>query len=189
MTLVNTTWLDLKPNEDNDGNQEWFEEYYERIKLKRDYRHIPKDVFEQWIHPHHKNEETLINYAWIDLSEIEFVKCKWDISQFLDINIIEDYQDYFVSRSSLSDFNQFCCTDSDLNYWKKNGTWRVPPIVLDVNSLRNPKPVESELHAPFQLVEGHSRLGYLNSVKRISKLNKGNIAPEHYIFLMRQKAR
>lgn len=189
MTLLNKTWLELKPNEDCDGNQEWFDEYYQRIRLKRDYKHIPKDIFEQWIHPHHKNDETLKNYSWMDFKNIEFIECEWDFEELYNLNIIEDYRDYFVIRTKLSDFKQFCCNDEDLKYWKEKGTWRIPPIILDVNSLTSNISTDSELVPPFQLVEGHSRLGYLHSMNRISDLNKGKIATKHDIYLMREKAR
>lgn len=188
MTLVNKSWMELKPNEDNEGNQEWFDEYYPRIKLKRDYKHIPKEVFEQWIHPHHKKDETLINYSWIDYKNIEFIACEWNFDELSKLYVIDDYRDFFDNRSKLSDFEQFCCNDEDLKCWKEKGTWRIPPIILDINSLTSNIPTDCELVPPYQLVEGHSRLGYLHSMNRISKLKKGNIASKHSIILMREKS-
>ena len=52
------------------------------------------------------------------------------------------------------------CIHSDLEYWKMKGTWRVAPIILDARTLRN-IPQHSEVVPPYQLVEGHTRLGYL----------------------------
>jgi hypothetical protein len=179
--------MELKPNEDYDGNQEWFDEYYSRIKIKRDYKHIPKDVFEQWIHPHHKKDETLINYSWMNFKNIEFIACEWSFEELSQLYVLEDYRDYFISRSKLSDFEQFFCIDDDLNSWKEKGTWRVPPVILDVNSLLSNIPSDCELVPPFQLVEGHSRLGYLHSMNRISELKKGKISSKHCIYLMREK--
>ena len=187
MTLVDKTWLDLKPNEDLNGNQEWFDEYYARIQLKKDFKHIPKIVYEQWIHPHHQNFHTLKNYAWLNFENIEFSINEWKTSAFSNLNIIKSFKDYYANRSSYSSFEQFCCTDSDLKYWKRNGTWRIAPIIIDVNSLTEKIPLEAELNGSFQLVEGHSRLGYLNSLIRISSLNKGKIASTHQIILMHQK--
>jgi len=179
--------MELKPNEDRDGNQEWFDEYYPRIELKRDYRHIPKDVFEQWIHPHHKNDETLKNYSWIDYKNIEFIAAEWTFDELSNLYILEDFRDYFLNRSKLTDFRQFCCNEEDLRYWKEKGTWRTSPIILDINSIISDKPIDCELVPPFQLVEGHSRLGYLHSLQRITGINKGNFALRHSIYLMRGK--
>jgi len=179
--------MELKPNEDFDGNQEWFDEYYARIKLKIDYQNIPKDVFEQWIHPHHKNYETLKNYSWLDFKKMEFIVREWNFDELSNLYVIENYRNYFIGRSKLSDFKQFFCKADDLKYWKEKGTWRIPPIILDVNSLRSNIPIDCELVRPFQLVEGHSRLGYLHSMNRISELNKGKIASKHRIYLMKEK--
>lgn len=186
MILINRSWLELKPNEDHNGNQEGFEEYYPRIGLKSDFHHIPKEVFEQWIHPHHCNDETLLNYSWIDLKMFQFKHCEWSLNEILNINVIDSYQDYFNDRASYNDFTQFFCRDIDLNEWQKHGTWRMPPIVLDVNSLKSPIPEWADIKGSYQLVEGHSRLGYLHSVKRISELNKGNVGIKHKIYLMSQ---
>lgn len=186
MALVSRSWLELKPNEDLNENQEWFEGYYERIRLKREYKHIPKAVFKQWIHPHHRNHHTVKNYAWLDFENIEFIICEWDLNLLLSINVIESFKDYYFNRSSFSDFDQFCCKDEDLDFWKKKGTWRIPPIVLDLKSVCSAIPEWSELTPPYQLVEGHSRLGYLQSTKRISDLSKGKISDKHYIYLMKE---
>lgn len=186
MTLVNKSWMELKPNEDCDGNQEWFDEYYPRIKLKRDYKHIPQEVFEQWIHPHHKNDETLRNYSWIDYKNIEFIVIEWTFKELSNLYILEDYRECFFNRSKLTDLKQFCCNEEDLRCWREKGTWRIPPIILDINSFTSNIPTDCELVPPFQLVEGHSRMGYLHSLTRISELNKGKIALKHSIFLMRE---
>lgn len=70
----------------------------------------------------------------------------------------EDFMDHYTDRSKYTDFDQFCCTDEDLDHWRVNGTWRTPPIILD-----------------------------LNSMKRISDLNKGEIAMKYKIYLMKGK--
>jgi hypothetical protein len=75
-----------------------------------------------------------------------------------------------------------------LDCWKENGTWKTPPIILDICSLTTEIPKWSELIPPYQLVEGHSRLGYLHSMKRISDLNIGKIALKHKIYLIKEKS-
>ena len=184
MSLIHKSWLELKPNENEDGNQEWFDEYYKRIKLKKEFKNIPKEVFEQWIHAHHKNYETLNNYAWIDYEKVEFKLLKWSFEKLENINIIENYREYSDSRAICNDLSQFCCCDKDLKHWKENGTWRIPPIILDVKSIIDDIPKWSEIKEPFQLVEGHSRIGYLKSMNRINKLGKEKISDNHKIYLM-----
>jgi hypothetical protein len=179
--------MELKPNEDAYGNIEEFREYYERIKLKRDYKHILLEVYKQWIHPHHNNDETLRNYSWLNFENIEFTLCEWDFEELYKVHVIEEFQDYFKSRSVISDFDQFICNKEDIEFWKNNGTWKTPPLILDVKSLKSKIPEWSEIVFPYQLVEGHTRLGHLNSTNKIAKLGKGKLAPKHKIFLMKER--
>jgi hypothetical protein len=76
------------------------------------------------------------------------------------------------------------CTEKDLGYWKTNGTWRVPPIILDVNSV-SIIPAYSKISEAYQLVEGHSRLGYLLALANFCEKTKCRLADNHEIFLMR----
>jgi hypothetical protein len=188
MSHISISWLRLKPNENNHGNQEYFDEYYERIKDIEEFAHIPKHVFKQWIWAHHKNPKTLENYAWLNYENVEFQLCNWSNSQFSNIYVIEPYKDYYQNRSNFNDISSFCCRDKDLKHWLTKGTWRTPPIILDVESLNDNYPTWSELNPPLQLVEGHSRLGYLNSMIRISKLGKQIVADNHEIYLMKLKS-
>jgi|TARA_R110000764_G_scaffold168514_3_gene255894 hypothetical protein len=188
MILVHPTWLELKPNENYDGNQENFIEYYERvISSKFELGSFPKEVYEQWIHPHHKNFDTLKNYSWIDYGLIEFEKVFWNIESIESVNVIERAQSYVNLRASYNEFNEFCCKSEDLEYWKSCGTWRTPPIILDVNSLNDELPNWSELRKPYQLVEGHSRLGYLKSMNKIKSGGSYKMADKHILFLMKKR--
>lgn len=183
--MKSKSWLDLKPLKTQDGNIEYFEDYYNRIKLKTEYSHIPKGVFEQWLWAHHDKEESKTNYGWFNYENIEFQICSWPTNQFSNIYILDSYREYYKLRSSYNDLNKFCCTKIDLNHWEEKGTWRTPPIILDIMSLNKEIPKWCELIPPFQLVEGHSRLGYLHSMVTIDKLGKEKIAPKHDIFLMK----
>ena len=187
MIEIHDSWDFMNPNENEKYEDFKFEEYYERVISNEKLRHIPKSIFEQWIYGLHFEENTLQNYAWINYENVEFTLCEWEFEDLKKIYIIEDFKDYFNNRASYNDFGQFCCIDDDLDYWRKNGTWKTPPIILDISSLTTEIPKMSELKPRYQLVEGHSRLGYLQSMKRISDLKKGEIAPKHKIYLMKEK--
>ncbi|QLG46894.1 hypothetical protein [Costertonia aggregata] len=185
MILINKTWADLKPNEDSKGNSEWFDDYYDRIKNKIEFKDFPKEVFEQWIHPLHNDYHTIRNYAWMNYEYIEFELIEWKYSQLEKLYVIEDFREFFESRASYNDLNQFSCREKDLDYWKENGTWRIPPIILDTKSINDEIPKWSEVSNEFQLIEGHSRLGYLKSIKRINELGNVRIAKKHKVYSMR----
>jgi hypothetical protein len=190
MTLIHRTWLELKPNENNDGNQEYFSEYYNRIcETKFELGEFPKEVYEQWIHPHHKNNKTLKNYSWINFNFIEFELVSWDFESLNKLYVIEEFQSYVNQRASFNNIEDFCCIDEDIDYWKTNGTWKIPPIILDINSLSLELPSWSELKKPFQLVEGHSRLGYLKSMRNIESSGEFKLAEKHNIYLMKKSTK
>jgi len=130
---------------------------------------------------------TLQNYSWLDFSKIEFKLCEWPTNKLLPVNVIERYQEYLDNRASYTDFQQFCCLDKDLIHWKEKYTWRTPPIILDVNYLKSELPISADIKEPFQLVEGHSRLGYLKSLNNMSRIGKAKIALIHAIYLMYEK--
>lgn len=185
MPLVHDSWMRLKPNE-IDGRIEPFEVYYSRVLEKVDFNHIPKEVFAQWIHPHHNNHHTLTNYAWVDFTKVRFELCEWETEQFLDLNVIDDFKEWVESRSHVSDFSKFQCISAVLETWQYKGTWVTPPVIVDVRSLNEPPPW-SELKLEFQLVEGHTRLGYLKSMIQLSREGKAKLSSRHKIYLMRSE--
>lgn len=187
---IHESWNALKHSK-----KEWefwnFEEYYKRIQkilIHEKYPNIPKEVFEQWIYWLHQNEQTLENYAWMNYKNIKFELCKWGFEKLQNVHIIEEYQPYFKTRCSYSDFSEFCCNEEDWAYWEKYWTWRIPPIILDIQSLTQAIPKRSEIKWPYQLVEGHSRMWYLHSMNTISRLNKWKIAKEHLVYIMKENA-
>lgn len=185
MFLIHKSWADLKPNESSDGNYELFNDYYNRIKSKHVFNDFPKEVLEQWIHPLHGNHHTLCNYAWINYELVKFKLIELDFSQLLDLYVIKEFREYVNIRANYSNLNQFCCTEIDLKFWTKNGTWRIPPIILDTSSLNIESPIWSDIGSRLQLVEGHSRLGYLKSFNRIKELCNVNLAEKHKVYLMK----
>ncbi len=187
MKLKSKSWTDLEPLKVEHGNLERFKNYYERIQPKTELSHIPKIVFKQWLWAHHDKEESITNYGWLNYENIEFNLCTWSNKKLSDIYVIENYRDCYENRASYNDFSSFFCNKNDLNEWKKNGTWRTPPIILDINSINENIPNWCEMNPPYQLVEGHSRLGYLHSMLEIDKLGKGKVAEKHEIYLMKIK--
>lgn len=183
---IHHSWTLMNPNENEKYEEFKFEEYYERMKKIKKLQHIPKIIFEQWIYYLHYDPNTLKNYAWMNFENIVFELCEWGFDNLSKINVVDEFKEYVNLRAIYSGFEKFCCTIEDLEYWKKKGTWRIPPIILDINSLTAEIPVWCDLKPPFQLVEGHSRMGYLFSMKRISDLNKGVISSKHKIFLMKE---
>lgn len=188
MEKIHSSWIALKPNEDEKHADYGFEEYYKRILKDERFKHIPKEVFSQWIYELHQDEYTIKNYAWIDYENIAFELCIWSYHELRKVYIIEDFRGCIADENELTDFSEFSCNLADLEYWVKYGTWRVPPIIIAWNTINSEIPVWCERQPPHQLVEGHSRFRYLFAAQRISELKKGKVASLHKIYMMKEKA-
>ena len=184
---IHSTWLELRPRFESQERREPFEKYHARINSIAHLKEIPMEVLRYWLWEHTYERHNIANYGWIDYRNVVFEHCQWGVNPLCKVTAIKDFRPYFTNRSSYTDFDQFSCISKDLLHWKEKGTWRIPPVILDVNSIGLPRPTWSELTPPFQLVEGHSRLGYLNSMKTIHDLGKGTIANNHWIYLMKMR--
>ena len=97
--LVNVSWLELKPNEESGGNIEDFASYYARMKRKYLYKHIPSEVYEQWIWSLHNNCETRQNYGWINYRYVTFDLVELEGTIINNLNVIPDYKSYVQDLS------------------------------------------------------------------------------------------
>jgi len=115
---ISKSWQELAPLP-----REPLSEYLPRIRLKNKYAHIIDEVFAQWIHHLHDDQQTLKNYAWLDFRYVTLETAIWDIEQLLNLNIIPIYEQM---RKGYDDpFSRL--PQSEEPYWRENGTWRVPP--------------------------------------------------------------
>ncbi len=126
---------------------------------------IPLEVIEQWIFPHYYNRNTVNNYGWLNYNKIRIEETFMSVLQLATLHIIGSYQSFVRTRVSNDPFDGFACAPKDVEHWREKSTWRVPPIVIDVTTLRD-IPLQADINGPFQLVEGHSRLGYLLAMRR-----------------------
>ena len=150
---------------------------FERLKIQFN---IPLEVIEQWLYPLYYDPNSVNNYGWIDYSKYSFVKNKLSIKTFESLNVIKKYESYVQVRAASKPFSDFMCTYGDKEYWKEHSTWRVPPIVIDVRSLKN-IPEYSEISGQLQLIEGHSRLGYLLAMHRTGMLKR----KQHEVYILK----
>lgn len=178
-TITHNTWMQLKPY-GSGLDRENFQGYLRRIHSLEIFNHIPKEVFEQWIYSLHDNTQTLRNYSWMDFTTVRFELQDWTYEQIITINIIPDFQNILDEIDHV--LEDVSATDSDTEVWKTDRTWRVPPIILDVNSLTVLPPSKATITGPYQLVEGHSR--YRNLL--ILKSKDRPLAVTHKIYLMKQ---
>ncbi|RPD44146.1 hypothetical protein DNI29_22380 [Hymenobacter sediminis] len=159
-----------------------FDAYYERVHSL--VPNVPKAVLKQWIHGLQDEYVTRRNYAWLDYDHLHFGLEQWPTQDLLNLYVVEEYRDCIETRARCQGYDEFCCTKRDLTHWKVHGTWQTPPVVLDVTSLGT-LPPEKELVAPYQLVEGHNRLGYLHAMNGMEQQGKAELAVKHEVWVLR----
>ncbi|WP_460616186.1 hypothetical protein [Hymenobacter ruber] len=160
-----------------------FDAYYQRVHSL--VPNVPEPVLEQWIHGLQDEYVTRRNYAWLDYDHLDFSLEQWSSQDLLNLYVVEAYRDCVETRERCQTFDEFCCTKKDLAHWKEQGTWRTPPVVLDVTSLGT-LPPGKELVAPHQLIEGHNRLGYLHAMANMDKQGKAELVATHEVWVLRQ---
>lgn len=177
---TSASWKELRPlrnfNEIK-ADDETVEACYKRLQQVG--YEIPLPVIEQWIYPHYYNARSAANYGWIDYRNAAFLEVALSVEEIKQLYVIEAYRDYVEVRSTAKPFEDFMCIARDVEHWKTQCTWRIPPVVLDVRTLSN-IPSYAELGGVLQLIEGHSRLGYLYAMENEGILH----LRKHKVFLL-----
>lgn len=150
---VSRSWKELRPDGGRFGEN--VEEYVARISPVFN---VPLEVAEQWLYTHYENEHVVANYAWIDYRKVGFECVDLPGSVISQLNVIEAFSAFVRERSSPRGYDELSCLKEDVDHWRAHGTWRTPPVVLDVRSLGS-IPAYTDIRGPYQLVEGHTRLG------------------------------
>lgn len=174
------SWKDLMPYRDFNSRregEEFAEQYCARLQPRFN---IPLEVVDQWLYRLYYDIRSVKNYGWLDYDKVTFSEAMMPAITLSELNILEECCGWVNTRKACVPFQDFICRPQDTTHWKDKGTWRVPPIVLDVATLSD-IPAYAEIKGPYQLVEGHTRLGYL-----LSLLKWRFVAPEseHRVYLM-----
>lgn len=178
------SWKALTPKRNSDDFSELNEsidEYHMRLKERFS---IPLDVLKQWLYCLFYDRNTVTNYSWLNYDKIEFVLTDLSLDQLKTIRVIDNFKGYVEERAKCNPYGQLTCTEKDKEYWQNFGTWKTPPIILDIGSLNiDNKPEHSDIQGILQLVEGHTRLGYLYAISNY----KLPLKKQHKVYLMRYK--
>lgn len=182
LNRTSDSWKALIPhcnfNSFSDSNES-DKDCYLRLKSRFN---IPLEVFEQWLYFHYYEPNTIDNYAWIDYDRIKFTLVDFDCETIKDFRVINNFKQDFEGCCLHKSYDTIPFIDIDMQYWLEHGTWRTPPIVLDVNSLTKKHiPSHADIDSNYQLVEGHSRLGYLLSIMNC----KLKYEKKHKVYLMK----
>jgi hypothetical protein len=162
MGRIHPTWARLAPGKDEDHREDK-RQYISRIRSN--FTNLPEDVLEQWIYPHHFNEEMRRLYGWLDYEKVAFSLVKWTSEQVQAVKVYSHFRPYVesttrkVRMAGPSELSSIDLRKEVIASWINRGTWRTPIIVLESSSFVSP-PRGIEINRPYQLVEGHTRLGW-----------------------------
>ena len=155
-----------------DLNPEPFSDYWERIKNNS--KDIPKCIWENWIHRHWDDFES--EWGWIFESKAKFNLCKYNNSEIMSINHVDDWLSIMDSRGKLI-FTDDYTQNTYLGQFMLNNGTTPRPIIVSKSNIQHPH--GWQFTSPIQLIEGHRRLGFLrNMIKNSYNL----IADYHYVW-------
>jgi hypothetical protein len=177
---TSATWKLLKPLRDFNCRRESDESPHQHYLRLLPLFNIPVEVIEQWLYPLYYNEQTVNNYGWLDYDMVCFDLEHISVRQLAQLHVVTRYEQYVRKKEASIPFDGFACRSQDKEHWQTMGTWRVPPIVIDISTLPN-IPRHSDMKGSFQLVEGHSRLGYLLAMFRAGLLADDS---QHLVYRM-----
>lgn len=138
----------------------------------------PDSVIEQFYLDHNQNSRFLTLYGDLDLNELRWELIELEVSEFYKIGSNASFAEFLAEVSeSIFYYEQLGdsvidCRPKILNHWKLNGTWLVPPILIDCSLLGG---VPNMPH----LVEGHTRVGCLLGLDKYRIIP---IAKKHQVY-------
>jgi hypothetical protein len=149
------------------------EEYEARLSVCLP--NFPTEVARDWLVRHGPNAFRF--YGWLNYRHFSFTLARLPLEFFDSVSSIND--------AAVKGWSEMILTEAHFRSYNlgkfmiENGTWPVPPIVLDnENGLVSPSgpPV-----ARYQLLEGHHRLAYVRGLQNDSAVS---ILPEHSCWLV-----
>ncbi len=181
---TSSSWKALIPNKNFNckcDSDESIDEYYLRLKEKFC---ISKCVLQQWLYELYYEKHIINNYGWIDFDKVEFKEVELSIEQLNQVYVINEFRGYVEEGAQYKAYKQLPCHEKDKEFWKGFGTWRTPPVILNVASLNQEDiPHYADIAGELQLVEGHSRLGYLYAIANC----KHWLKEHHKVFIIEYK--
>ena len=136
---------------------------------------FPAAVSKQWIVDH---EEVVESYGWLGFGGLRFSLETWSTEDILAR--VSSSNELFVEQWRERLVLNHGVRESRLGaYMIRNGTWPVPPLVLDnQNALQRPDGV---VLPRWALIEGHHRLGFLRGLHEDEELQ---VSPTHDVYVV-----
>jgi hypothetical protein len=134
---------------------------------------VPQYVLEQFYSDHGSKYEFQDQYGHLDISSLKWVCKQLPASELISASIYSRFEDRVISVSNWvknfegESWNSIDTRKNVIEHWTKHKTWLRIPIFLDGNLLDKQKKIH--------LVEGHTRLGALRGLVKMSILPKNSL--------------
>jgi hypothetical protein len=126
-------------------------------RLGRSWPNIPSQVAKQVFYDH---GHFIDRWSWLDFRKLAFTRVDWGMESFEASGILQNATVRYFANPERS--RQLMEREQrHEGFFKKHGTWPIPPLLLRVSDGPNPFPPWIEQSQPWLLVEGHRRLGLL----------------------------
>lgn len=168
----------LKPLNYGDHAVESAEAYLTRARALLP--NFPDSVLTQWLHRHYT--DAVSNYGWLGFEALGFSAEDWALSDVVgQIASFVGDQDDSILHWARCYRDRLVAEDNWLvQSMKQLGTWPEPVMVLR-NSVGFALPNGLRLGAPFHLVEGYHRLGFLTAMTEDAAVV---VVPKHSLWVL-----
>lgn len=138
--------------------------------------HWPEEPLTEWLYRHYNDLET---YGFLGYESLKFERQTWNLNNipgreaFADPRFCDDFSRDLETRAQGHDWLA--------RYMSEHRTWPTPILLLENLDGALAYPHGEKLKQPYQLLEGHRRLSFLNALRR-----SGRALPKHEIWLVRK---
>lgn len=156
---IRVLWAALKPEGYGDTwTPEPWDTYWSRVQHL--IPNFPAVAAQQWLWRHYTDAT---DFSWLVLPELVFSSENWSVAQILEQihgwpnhRLVEKWSDYLRTSPDAD-------TDWLVNQMRTVGTWPQPPMIIK-NTRERRRPDGLKLAVPYQLMEGHHRIGFLRAL-------------------------
>lgn len=167
----------LKPHCYGDSDVEPLDAYLPRARQLLP--NFPEDVIGQWLYDHYV--DAVHQYGWLGFPALTFERACWPSSEIL-AQVRSWPEDDLTASWTIQLRTDQTFQRSRLGaYMIAHGTWPVPILALANEAATLALPNGVRLGAPYHLLEGHHRLGYLRA---LVDDERWRAAPRHELWLV-----
>lgn len=174
MTLAKRTLRVIRPQLNENGLPSESESDY-AARVQSYLPDFPRAIIIQWFYDH---PQCIDQYSWLDYQSLQFTLTKFGNEKLtlpcLACNeTVVQYRDHFLNGDNSRRMKRIA------DYIRTEGTWPLPPIILDNPNSKLTAPNGLRYAHPYDLLEGNHRMAVLYAL-----IPKGLVHSSHNVWLV-----